>query len=87
MNTNVRTINNGDAVLGMEDAAMGDMADKTLLQLEIPKIKMIMTHLRMAMATMVAKMGMVLAVVPMVTRIFIRAANDLLVGLSAALSC
>eukprot|EP00957_Ditylum_brightwellii_P050774 3849594-Ditylum_brightwellii.AAC.1 len=66
---------------------MGDMVDTTLLQLEIPKIKLITTYSRMAMATVVAKMGVVLVMVPMVTRIFIRDANDLLVGLSAALSC
>eukprot|EP00957_Ditylum_brightwellii_P020462 1542466-Ditylum_brightwellii.AAC.1 len=66
---------------------MMHMADITLLQLEVPKIQMIMIHPRMAMATVVAKMGVVLAMVPMVARIFIWAANDLLVGLSAALSC
>eukprot|EP00957_Ditylum_brightwellii_P115398 8801186-Ditylum_brightwellii.AAC.2 len=77
----------GDMVAGMEDIAMGDMVNATLLQLEFLKIKMITTHPRMAMATVVAKMGVVLAVVTMVARIFIRAANDLLVGLSAAPSC
>eukprot|EP00957_Ditylum_brightwellii_P085157 6476437-Ditylum_brightwellii.AAC.1 len=76
-----------DMVKGMEDASIEDVAGATLLQLEILKIKMITTHPRMAMATVVAKMGVVLAVVPMVARIFIQATNDLLVGLSATLSC
>eukprot|EP00957_Ditylum_brightwellii_P152600 11615680-Ditylum_brightwellii.AAC.1 len=76
----------GGTVTGKEDATMGNMADTTLLQLEISKIKMITTHPIMTMAIVVAKMGVVLAVVPMVARIFIQAANDLLVSLSAALS-
>eukprot|EP00957_Ditylum_brightwellii_P141792 10803392-Ditylum_brightwellii.AAC.1 len=71
----------------MEDVTMEDMADATLLQLKFPKVKMITTHPRMAIATVAAKMDVVLAVVPMVARIFIWATNDLLVGLSAALSC
>eukprot|EP00957_Ditylum_brightwellii_P096442 7345567-Ditylum_brightwellii.AAC.1 len=77
----------GNVAACMQDAAMGDVTEGTLLQLEIPKIKLITTHPRMAMATVVAKMGVVLAVVPMVARIFIQAANGLLIGLSAALSC
>eukprot|EP00957_Ditylum_brightwellii_P169443 12896750-Ditylum_brightwellii.AAC.1 len=52
----------GDMVMGMEDTEMGDVADATLLQLEIPKINMMKTHLRLAIATVVTKMGVALAV-------------------------
>ena len=45
----------GDVVAGMEDTSMGDVAAATLLQLEIPKIKMMITHPRMAMVTVVVK--------------------------------
>eukprot|EP00957_Ditylum_brightwellii_P006722 510647-Ditylum_brightwellii.AAC.1 len=62
----------GDMVAGMEDIAVGYMANATLLQLEIPKIKMITTHPTMALAAVVAKMSVVLAMMPMAARIFIQ---------------
>eukprot|EP00957_Ditylum_brightwellii_P023510 1774052-Ditylum_brightwellii.AAC.1 len=78
MNNNARTNNNGGHGCRHRGCDNGGCGRQILLQLEIPKFKMRTTHLRMAMATVVAKMGVVLAVVPMVARIFIQAANDLL---------
>eukprot|EP00957_Ditylum_brightwellii_P009368 708497-Ditylum_brightwellii.AAC.1 len=87
MNNSARTDNNGGRGCRHGGRINGGCGRRNIAAVEIPKTKMITPHPRMAMATVVAKMVVVLAMVSVVTRIFIQAANDLLVGLSAALSC